>query len=64
MYSMSSGEAHQPISLVIVRDARWMIPLAQSLITDELAPYFEVARSRSQSRFRKRTCSKSRRPIN
>jgi hypothetical protein len=29
---------------VIVRDARWLIPLAQSLITDELAPYFEVAR--------------------
>jgi hypothetical protein len=25
------------------RDARWLIPLAQSLITDELAPYFEVA---------------------
>ena len=33
--------ADQP---VIVRDARWLIPLAQSLITDELAPYFEVAR--------------------
>ena len=32
--------ADQP---VIVRDARWLIPLAQSLITDELAPYFEVA---------------------
>ncbi len=29
---------------VIVRDARWLIPLAQSLITDELAPYFAVAR--------------------
>jgi hypothetical protein len=29
---------------VIVRDARWLIPLAQSLITDELAPYFEVGR--------------------
>jgi hypothetical protein len=29
---------------VIVRDARWLIPLAQSLITDELAPYFEIAR--------------------
>lgn len=28
----------------IVRDARWLVPLAQSLITDELAPYFEVAR--------------------
>ncbi len=33
--------ADQP---VMVRDARWLIPLAQSLITDELAPYFEVAR--------------------
>jgi hypothetical protein len=28
----------------IVRDARWLIPLAQSLITDELAPYLEAAR--------------------
>jgi hypothetical protein len=28
----------------IVRDARWLIPLAQSLVTDELAPYFEAAR--------------------
>ena len=37
----SSSPADQP---VIVRDARWLIPLAQSLITDELAPYFEVAR--------------------
>ena len=36
-----SSPADQP---VIVRDARWLIPLAQSLITDELAPYFEVAR--------------------
>jgi hypothetical protein len=36
-----SSPARQP---VIVRDARWLIPLAQSLITDELAPYFEVAR--------------------
>jgi len=35
-----SSSADQP---VIVRDARWLIPLAQSLITDELAPYFEVA---------------------
>jgi hypothetical protein len=37
----SSSPADQP---VIVRDARWLIPLAQSLITDELAPYFEVGR--------------------
>ncbi|MBV9505927.1 MAG: hypothetical protein JO323_13075 [Acidobacteriia bacterium] len=36
-----SSPAGQP---VIVRDARWLIPLAQSPITDELAPYFEVAR--------------------
>ena len=36
-----SSPADQP---VIVRDARWLIPLAQSLITDELAPYFEAAR--------------------
>jgi hypothetical protein len=36
-----SSPADQP---AIVRDARWLIPLAQSLITDELAPYFEVAR--------------------
>jgi hypothetical protein len=35
-----SSPADQP---VIVRDARWLIPLAQSLITDELAPYFGVA---------------------
>ncbi|MGD0134918.1 MAG: hypothetical protein ABSE57_22950 [Bryobacteraceae bacterium] len=35
-----SSPADQP---VIVRDARWLIPLAQSLITDELAPYFNVA---------------------
>jgi hypothetical protein len=35
-----SSPADQP---AIVRDARWLIPLAQSLITDELAPYFEVA---------------------
>jgi hypothetical protein len=32
-----------PDQPVIVRDARWLIPLAQSLITDELAPYFKVA---------------------
>jgi hypothetical protein len=36
-----SSPTDQP---VIVRDARWLIPLAQSLITDELAPYFEVSR--------------------
>jgi hypothetical protein len=32
--------ADQP---VLVRDARWLIPLAQSPTTDELAAYFEVA---------------------
>src|SRR5262245_2257652 len=32
--------ANQP---VLVRDARWLIPLAQSPTTDELAGYFEVA---------------------
>jgi hypothetical protein len=36
-----SSPADQP---ALVRDARWLIPLAQSLITDELAPYFEVVR--------------------
>ena len=36
-----SSPADQP---AMVRDAHWLIPLAQSLITDELAPYFEVAR--------------------
>jgi hypothetical protein len=33
--------AEQP---VFVRDARWLIPLAQSPTTDELAPYFAVAK--------------------
>jgi hypothetical protein len=28
---------------VLVRDARWLIPVAQSPTTDELAPYFRVA---------------------
>jgi hypothetical protein len=41
-----SSPADQP---VIVRDARWLIPLAQSLITDELAPYFEVAQQVTES---------------
>lgn len=35
-----TSPAGQP---AIVRDARWLIPMAQSLITDALAPYFEVA---------------------
>ena len=29
---------------VLVRDARWLIPLAQSPTTDELGGYFEVAK--------------------
>jgi hypothetical protein len=35
----SSSPPDQP---VLVRDARWLIPLAQSPTTDELAGYFEV----------------------
>jgi len=42
----NSSPANQP---VLVRDARWLIPLAQSLITDELGPYFEVARQVSEA---------------
>jgi hypothetical protein len=37
----TGAPAGQP---VFVRDARWLIPLAQSLITDELTPYLNVAR--------------------
>ncbi len=33
----------------LVRDARWLIPLAQSPTTDELAPYFEVADRMAES---------------
>lgn len=36
-----SSPSNQP---ALLRDARWLIPLAQSLITDELAPYFETGR--------------------
>ncbi len=36
-----TSPADQP---VIVRDARWLIPLALSLVTDDLGPYFEVSR--------------------
>jgi hypothetical protein len=35
----TSTPADQP---VLVRNARWLIPLAQSPTTDDLAPYFEV----------------------
>src|SRR5262249_11543685 len=41
-----SSPAGQP---ALVRDARWLIPLAQSLITDELAPYFEAARQATET---------------
>jgi hypothetical protein len=36
-----SSPAGQP---VLVRDARWLVPVAQSPTTDELGPYFEAAR--------------------
>jgi hypothetical protein len=36
-----SSPADQP---VLVRDARWLVPVAQSPTTDDLSPYFEVAR--------------------
>jgi hypothetical protein len=36
----SGAPADRP---VLVRDARWLIPLAQSPTTDDLAPYFRVA---------------------
>lgn len=38
-----------PDAPVFVRDARWLIPLAQSPTTDELAPYFDVARRIAES---------------
>jgi hypothetical protein len=41
-----SAPADQP---VLVRDARWLIPLAQSPTTDELAAYFEVAENVAES---------------
>jgi hypothetical protein len=36
-----SSPADQP---VLVRDVRWLVPIAQSPTTDDLAPYFEAAR--------------------
>ena len=36
-----SSPADQP---VLVRDVRWLVPVAQSPTTDDLAPYFEAAR--------------------
>jgi hypothetical protein len=41
-----SAPADQP---VLVRDARWLIPLAQSPTTDELAAYFDVAKHVAES---------------
>ncbi len=41
-----SQPADQP---VLVRDARWLIPVAQSPTNDELMPYFEVAASIAES---------------
>ena len=38
--------ADQP---VLVRDARWLIPMAQSPATDELGAYFEVAKNVAES---------------
>src|SRR4030095_5620289 len=37
--------ANQP---VLVRDARWLIPVAQSPTTDELAGYFEAVKQIAQ----------------
>jgi hypothetical protein len=36
-----TSPADQP---VLVRDVRWLVPVAQSPTTDDLGPYFEVAR--------------------
>ncbi len=33
-----------PDQPVLVRDARWLVPVAQSPTTDDLAPYFQAAR--------------------
>ena len=41
-----AAPAKQP---VFVRDARWLIPVAHSYATDELSPYFEVARELSDA---------------
>ncbi len=38
-----------PDQPVLVRDARWLIPVAQSPTTDELGPYFEVAERVSET---------------
>jgi hypothetical protein len=38
-----------PEQPVLVRDARWLIPLAQSVATDELGAYFEVAERIAES---------------
>lgn len=36
-------QSSPPDQPVMVRDARWLIPIAQSPTTDELQPYFDVA---------------------
>ena len=41
-----SSPSDQP---VLVHDVRWLVPVAQSPTTDELAPYFEVARKVAES---------------
>ena len=41
-----SAPADQPR---FVRDVRWLIPVAQSPTTDELSPYFDVARAVAES---------------
>ncbi|HEV2702572.1 MAG TPA: hypothetical protein VGV09_13125 [Steroidobacteraceae bacterium] len=42
----NSNPADQP---VLLRDARWLFPLAQSPTTEELAPYFRVAEQITES---------------
>lgn len=41
-----SSPADQP---VLVRDVRWLVPVAQSPTTDDLGPYFEVAQLVAES---------------
>jgi hypothetical protein len=41
-----TSPADQP---VLVRDVRWLIPVAQSPTTDELGPYFEIAEKVAES---------------
>ncbi len=41
-----TSPADQP---VLVRDVRWLLPVAQSPTTDDLAPYFEIAQQVAES---------------